>query len=188
ISPLSNTAAIFVSGFSTASFSFLASNRGLYSKIGRRLTNEGTSRSASHIFSLASGSGNWGSSGSTTMCFFSRVQPLSLLLRPFGFWAAFCSLDEGDISAATSFLSAIEDAVDVTDFVEASTIGVPVGAAGLDLSTPLPLSPVFWDRGVVGVHDCFGILHTLLSGIGEGLVTVLGLCGTSKSLVASLNH
>uniref|UniRef100_A0A3P9CBM7 Uncharacterized protein n=1 Tax=Maylandia zebra TaxID=106582 RepID=A0A3P9CBM7_9CICH len=99
ISPLSNTAAIFVSGFSTASFSFLASNRGLYSKIGRRLTNEGTSRSASHIFSLASGSGNWGSSGSTTMCFFSRVQPLSLLLRPFGFWAAFCSLDEGDFSA-----------------------------------------------------------------------------------------
>uniref|UniRef100_A0AAZ1XIE9 Uncharacterized protein n=1 Tax=Oreochromis aureus TaxID=47969 RepID=A0AAZ1XIE9_OREAU len=188
ISPLSNTAAIFVSGFSTASFSFLASNRGLYTDFFLSESVLLALICASHIFSLASGSGNWGSSGSTTMCFFSRVQPLSLLLRPFGFWAAFCSLDEGDISAATSFLSAIEDAVDVTDFVEASTIGVPVGAAGLDLSTPLPLSPVFWDRGVVGVHDCFGILHTLLSGIGEGLVTVLGLCGTFKSLVASLNH
>uniref|UniRef100_A0A3P8PAK6 Uncharacterized protein n=1 Tax=Astatotilapia calliptera TaxID=8154 RepID=A0A3P8PAK6_ASTCA len=165
ISPLSNTAAIFVSGFSTASFSFLASNRGLYTDFFLSESVLLALICASHIFSLASGSGNWGSSGSTTMCFFSRVQPLSLLLRPFGFWAAFCSLDEGDFSAATGFLSAIEDAVDVTDFVEASTIGVPVG-----------------------VHDCLGVLHTLLSGRGEGLVAVLGLCGTFKLLVASLNH
>uniref|UniRef100_A0A3Q2VNV7 Uncharacterized protein n=1 Tax=Haplochromis burtoni TaxID=8153 RepID=A0A3Q2VNV7_HAPBU len=99
ISPLSNTAAIFVSGFSTASFSFLASNRGLYTDFFLSESVLLALICASHIFSLASGSGNWGSSGSTTMCFFSRVQPLSLLLRPFGFWAAFCSLDEGDFSA-----------------------------------------------------------------------------------------
>uniref|UniRef100_A0AAQ6A3D9 Uncharacterized protein n=1 Tax=Amphiprion ocellaris TaxID=80972 RepID=A0AAQ6A3D9_AMPOC len=129
ISPLSKTAAILVSGFSAASFSFLASNRGLYSKIGRRFTKEGTSSflvaliCASHIFNalgpcLASGSGNCGSSGSTTMCFFSRVHPLSLAFRPLGFWVAFGSASAGGVSIVTAFLSVVEDAVDVADFVE----------------------------------------------------------------------
>uniref|UniRef100_A0A8C6KMS2 Uncharacterized protein n=1 Tax=Nothobranchius furzeri TaxID=105023 RepID=A0A8C6KMS2_NOTFU len=103
ISPISKMDAIFDRGFSAASFSFLASKRGLYNKTGRRLTKEGTADwsslddfffsgsflSASHIFTFASGSGNVGSSGSTTMCFFSLVHPLSLPLRPFGFWVAF---------------------------------------------------------------------------------------------------
>uniref|UniRef100_A0A3B4YTL5 Uncharacterized protein n=1 Tax=Stegastes partitus TaxID=144197 RepID=A0A3B4YTL5_9TELE len=157
ISPRSKTAAILVSGFSAASFSFLASNRGLYSKIGRRLTKEGTSAGfsledffvsgsflllwicASHIFNalgpcLASASGNCGSSGSTTMCFFSRLHPLSLAFRPLGFWTAFGSAGDEVVSALTA-LSAVEDAVDVADFVEGSAMYTDSGVlGGLDWS------------------------------------------------------
>uniref|UniRef100_A0A665WTB1 Uncharacterized protein n=1 Tax=Echeneis naucrates TaxID=173247 RepID=A0A665WTB1_ECHNA len=111
ISPLSNTAAIFDSGFSAASLSFLASKRGLR---------------ASHIFNLASGSGNAGSSGSTTMCFLSRVHPLSFPFRPFGFRVGLASTDGVGVSAVTAFLE-VEDAVDVVDFVQDSAAGASVG-------------------------------------------------------------
>uniref|UniRef100_A0AAY5JWL1 Uncharacterized protein n=1 Tax=Esox lucius TaxID=8010 RepID=A0AAY5JWL1_ESOLU len=50
ISPLSNTADIFTSGFSAASFSFLALNRGLYSRSGRRFAKEGTTSSSSSFY------------------------------------------------------------------------------------------------------------------------------------------
>uniref|UniRef100_A0A3B3V3M4 Uncharacterized protein n=1 Tax=Poecilia latipinna TaxID=48699 RepID=A0A3B3V3M4_9TELE len=197
ISPISKAAAILFSGFSAASFSFLALNRGLYSKTGSRLTNDGSAawssldaffvsesflleliwciifslveniwkRSASHIFSalgpslfcitswfiswsaggmsimlsvipslpigvtkgLSTGSGNLGSSGSTTMCFLSLVHPLSFPLRPFSFWVGFCSVDELDVPSTSDFFSVAEDAVDVVDFVKDSTAGVSLG-------------------------------------------------------------
>uniref|UniRef100_A0A3B3WM69 Uncharacterized protein n=1 Tax=Poecilia mexicana TaxID=48701 RepID=A0A3B3WM69_9TELE len=178
ISPISKAAAILFSGFSAASFSFLALNRGLYSKTGSRLTNDGSAawssldaffvsesflleliwciifslveniwkRSASHIFSalgpslfcitswfiswsagLSMGSGNLGSSGSTTMCFLSLVHPLSFPLRPFSFWVGFCSVDELDVPSTSDFFSVAEDAVDVVDFVKDSTAGVSLG-------------------------------------------------------------
>uniref|UniRef100_A0A8C4NSN2 Uncharacterized protein n=1 Tax=Dicentrarchus labrax TaxID=13489 RepID=A0A8C4NSN2_DICLA len=132
ISPFSNTAAIFVSGFSAASLSFLASKRGLYNKIGRR---------ASHIFNALGPSfcGNSGSSGSTTMCFLSLDHPLSLPFRPFSFGAALGSADEGDVSVLMAFLS-VEDAVDVADFVEGSTAWASFGAA---VVLVLSLNPVF---------------------------------------------
>uniref|UniRef100_A0A672YCW1 Uncharacterized protein n=1 Tax=Sphaeramia orbicularis TaxID=375764 RepID=A0A672YCW1_9TELE len=141
IRPRSNTAAIFVSGFSAASLSFLASNRGLYSKMGRRLTKDGTSVGWSLAASFLSEvpflllicsppalSGNLGSSGSTTMCFLSRVHPLSLPFRPLGFMGS--AVDEGRFLSATDFFSsAAEDAVDVADFVEGSATGASVWAA-----------------------------------------------------------
>uniref|UniRef100_A0A3Q3Q3D7 Transmembrane protein n=1 Tax=Monopterus albus TaxID=43700 RepID=A0A3Q3Q3D7_MONAL len=213
-------------GFSTASLSFLASKRGLYSRTGRRLTKEGTSTwlslhafflsesfleafiwRASHIFNAlgpsvsASGSGNSGSSGSTTMCFLSRVHPLRLPLRPFCFWAAFSSADEGDVAAIITFLSAVENAVDVTDFMEglaAESSNCVAEALVFTRSWSLSVVRVFvWSfvtvKGfisVVGVWILIDVLHTLGSGSGEalvvqGLVTVGGLCGTLISLVAS---
>uniref|UniRef100_A0AAY4C8S9 Secreted protein n=1 Tax=Denticeps clupeoides TaxID=299321 RepID=A0AAY4C8S9_9TELE len=70
-------------GFSAASFSFLASNPFLC-------------LSLSSFLACASASGKFGSSGSTTMCFFSRVQPLNLAFKPLGFNDAldFASLEE----------------------------------------------------------------------------------------------
>uniref|UniRef100_A0A3Q2ZQ36 Uncharacterized protein n=1 Tax=Kryptolebias marmoratus TaxID=37003 RepID=A0A3Q2ZQ36_KRYMA len=133
INPISKADAIFASGFSAASFSFLASNRGLYNKIGRRLTKDGSAAGssledfflskssllicASHIF--------------RTLIIFSslRVHPLSLPFRPFSFWVAFGSVDVGNVPSVTAFFSVTEDAVDVADFVEGSTAGASFGAA-----------------------------------------------------------
>uniref|UniRef100_A0A3Q3W5C9 Uncharacterized protein n=1 Tax=Mola mola TaxID=94237 RepID=A0A3Q3W5C9_MOLML len=146
ISPISNTVAILVSGLSAASLSFLASKRGQYNNIGKRLTKDGTSvwlsleaflSSESFLLTLICSdglsspfSGNLGSSCSTTMCFFSRVHPLSLPFRPFPFSAALGSADELVVSAFSVFLS-VEDAVDVIDSVEGLTPGASVGAASL---------------------------------------------------------
>uniref|UniRef100_A0A3B1J507 Uncharacterized protein n=1 Tax=Astyanax mexicanus TaxID=7994 RepID=A0A3B1J507_ASTMX len=101
---LSNAVAILVRGFAAASFSFRASNRGLYRRMGRRCAKDGTCPglsfdvfvlSASDLLAFISGvlislsrSGNCGSSGSTIMCFFRRVQPLSFDFRTLGFWVS----------------------------------------------------------------------------------------------------
>uniref|UniRef100_A0A4W3ILN3 Uncharacterized protein n=1 Tax=Callorhinchus milii TaxID=7868 RepID=A0A4W3ILN3_CALMI len=83
-----STLAILFSGLAAASFSFLASNRGLKRRSGRRLVNGVAcgcfvpfSWMASHIFvARSSGSGNCGGSSSTTMCFLRRLQPLIFFL------------------------------------------------------------------------------------------------------------
>uniref|UniRef100_A0A3P8TDZ4 Uncharacterized protein n=1 Tax=Amphiprion percula TaxID=161767 RepID=A0A3P8TDZ4_AMPPE len=112
IRPISNTVEIFVTGLDAASLSFLASNFGLKRSTGSLFSS--SLLTASHIF-VATGvslvwfspwtaglslalsstfsssffisfiSGNWGSSCSTTMCFLSRDQPLTLDFTPFGF-------------------------------------------------------------------------------------------------------
>uniref|UniRef100_A0A8C2GET1 Uncharacterized protein n=1 Tax=Cyprinus carpio TaxID=7962 RepID=A0A8C2GET1_CYPCA len=111
MSPISKTVAIFVAGREAASFSRLASNRGLYRRIGKRCANVGISSvffcSASIFFCSSvllasicllagmsffdedSASGNLGSSASTTMCFLRRDQPLSFDFMPFGFCITF---------------------------------------------------------------------------------------------------
>uniref|UniRef100_A0A3Q1HB75 Uncharacterized protein n=1 Tax=Acanthochromis polyacanthus TaxID=80966 RepID=A0A3Q1HB75_9TELE len=164
ISPLSKTAAILVSGFSAASFSFLASNLGLYSKIGRR--------SASHIFNalgpcLFSSSGNCGSSGSTTMCFFSRVHPLSLAFRPLGFWVAFNSAGAGGVSVATAFLSVVEDAVDVADFVEGwASVGAAVPKSDFALMAGFVTGLLGATCLIVGLEGTVGLLTCTVLNVG----------------------
>uniref|UniRef100_A0A3Q2QJ27 Uncharacterized protein n=1 Tax=Fundulus heteroclitus TaxID=8078 RepID=A0A3Q2QJ27_FUNHE len=166
-SPISKAAAILVIGFSAASFSFLASKRGLYSKIGSRLTNDGTTRRASHIFNalgLSPGSGNLGSSGSTTMCFFSRVHPLSFPFRPFGFWIGFCSMEDADVPSGSNFFLVTEDAIDVVDFMKDSAAGVSFDVLITSFRISMSLSPVF-------------------SGDDEQTDAVTGSCGSVNPLV-----
>uniref|UniRef100_A0A3Q1GQ73 Uncharacterized protein n=1 Tax=Acanthochromis polyacanthus TaxID=80966 RepID=A0A3Q1GQ73_9TELE len=105
IRPISNTVEIFVTGLDAASLSFLANEGISFSSCFVSSVFSSSLLTASHIFvamgvslvwfspwtsglSLALSSlksGNWGSSCSTTMCFLSRDQPLTLDFTPFGF-------------------------------------------------------------------------------------------------------
>uniref|UniRef100_A0A3B3X3I7 Uncharacterized protein n=1 Tax=Poecilia mexicana TaxID=48701 RepID=A0A3B3X3I7_9TELE len=161
IRPISNTTEIFDTGLEAASFSFLASNLGLKSNTGSLNANEGTSfcsllfssffssslLTASHILvafgvsmSLEPVSGNFGSSCSTTMCFFSRNHPLGFDFMPFDF----CITLRRDAAAAgessVPFLSGLSvEHGSVLSFVFLSVNSTgEVGSAGSDFELSFP--------------------------------------------------
>uniref|UniRef100_A0A3B3V3E7 Uncharacterized protein n=1 Tax=Poecilia latipinna TaxID=48699 RepID=A0A3B3V3E7_9TELE len=179
IRPISNTTEIFDTGLEAASFSFLASNLGLKSNTGSLNANEGTSfcsllfssffssslLTASHILvafgvSMSLGvtkpvSGNFGSSCSTTMCFFSRNHPLGFDFMPFDF----CMTLRRDAAAAgeslvpfLSDLSGEHGSVLSFVFLSVNSTG-EVGSAGSDfeLSCLICVIGVFVTRWVSNV-------------------------------------